>query len=178
MAKPTKRKKSGKSPGKSKKRTKQQKEVNALRSKVYRARKKLKAGIDSESERKKQYNKILRLNAELGAKKSQYGIKSRKSPVQAKAAKRSGNTKGFIIQTFDFSEVKDAKKRFTEYFNNGSFNSFNGRSTKNILNAISELDNLILSMDSYKNLVLALNPQTGKLNAWVIDASEEEEEEE
>jgi len=172
------KKKAAGAAGKPKKRkplTKEQKEIHASRQRSYKLRKELRENESlDKAGREKLYNKILNENSKQQSARNRTGIKERKSSLQLKALKRIKKSTGILTQ-YDFRNTKDARKNILAYVSAGA-KTVNGVSTQtDLVNALSQLDNLLLGMDAYKTVEIAYNPKTGEIDVAITSEEEEEE---
>ena len=97
------------------------------------------------------------------------GIKKRRSALEIKAEKRSKKSKGVKFE-FDFRNVKDAKKLVAKNLKKG-IKKVNGKKA-NELDALVELDNIILQMDAYSSVVVIYDETKGAFSFSIQNDSE------
>ena len=146
--------------------------LHAISQANYKLRKQLSKA--SEKERAKIQNKIIRNNADAGTLRANSGIKKRRSALEIKAEKRSKKAKGVKFE-FDFRNIKDAKKTVAKNLKKG-VKKVNGKNA-NELDALVELDNIILQMDAYSSIVVVYDETKGTFNFSIKDSENENENE-
>lgn len=146
--------------------------LHALAQQNYTLRKKLAKATD-ETEKSKLRSKIIKVNVEKEIINSRSGIKSRRSSLEILASERGEKATG-IKTRFSFRNMKSAKKNVNNYLKAGA-TSINGKEA-NPLEILSEVDNLLLTMDAYKEVRIVFNKDTGELNVWIEQDEDEEEE--
>ena len=148
-----------------------QKQAHAWAQAAYKLRQKLQAA--PAGEKSKVFNTLNTLQADREIFNRANGIKKR-TPTQVKKAREIGKGKEGLITEYDFRNTKSAKQQLTEYLKSPFLQRLNGNKI-NPLIALSALDNLILSMDSYETLFLIFDELTGDLYAYTENINEDSE---